>query len=114
MSILPIFSKHPSSSTFFWLSLFIEIFWFPAYQIDFSAIIHIGCHYNGTHIYMHRLSPELSSSYSSSSVHLLLSTKKRANNQKKKKIVAFSFIFYFLFFISMFTLENSFDMYKLS
>ena len=41
MSILPIFSKQPSSFPFFfWLSLlFIEIFWFSPYQIDFFAII---------------------------------------------------------------------------
>jgi hypothetical protein len=39
MSILPIFSKHPSSSPFFRLFwLFVEIFRFQPYQIDFSAM----------------------------------------------------------------------------
>jgi hypothetical protein len=42
MFILPIFSKHPSSTPFlllFFLLLFIEIVRFPPYHIDFSAMI---------------------------------------------------------------------------
>jgi hypothetical protein len=97
MSILPIFSKQPSSFPFFFGFHCCSLRYFGFHHIILISLlsyVRIGCRYNGTHIYTDFHQSYLVHTLAVVDIYFYL---QKRGKRTKREVVAFVFIYFFNF-----------------